>query len=274
VIRARAVELLEQGIKPAEVSQKLGVSVASIYNWRKQHRESGDLGMATKPRSGRPKKIDDKKLKEFARMITTTRPSQWNNPEELWGGKVIALELTRRHTLEVNRWTLRRWMDQMGIEQQRPHVRNWEKLPDQLGDWARRHLPSLKERARQLDARVYVSDISTVRTESIPDQTYLEAPKILDYSMISAVSIAGPVRFMFTRPNISAGTFQNFINRLMTDEKSPVVLIVDGDLASHARKAGTFINKFNGRLQLFAVPNFESDKAPHEICPSPTLTRR
>ena len=35
-LRRRSIEMFKKGMKPSEISEELGVSLASVYNWRKR----------------------------------------------------------------------------------------------------------------------------------------------------------------------------------------------------------------------------------------------
>lgn len=57
--RATAIHLLHLGEPPTDVSEKLAVSVATIYNWHHRWQIAGLAGLANKAKSGRPKNADE-----------------------------------------------------------------------------------------------------------------------------------------------------------------------------------------------------------------------
>src|SRR6476619_5639078 len=58
-VRLLAMLRLADGWSRQEVCEFLGVSRRSVTRWRRNLREGGEAGLLTKPRSGRPCKLDD-----------------------------------------------------------------------------------------------------------------------------------------------------------------------------------------------------------------------
>jgi len=59
VERARIVTLAAEGVANTEVAQLLGISRPTVIGWRKRYEELGIAGLSDRPRSGRPREIDD-----------------------------------------------------------------------------------------------------------------------------------------------------------------------------------------------------------------------
>ena len=55
---------LDDGWNPEDVCEFLGVSRRSLNRWSKNRRDDGDAGLLTKPRSGRPPKLDDEQARQ------------------------------------------------------------------------------------------------------------------------------------------------------------------------------------------------------------------
>src|SRR5437879_5085303 len=55
--RLRALALLEQGLQPVEVAQRLGVDRRSVRRWKAAARRGGTTALKAHPASGRPPKL-------------------------------------------------------------------------------------------------------------------------------------------------------------------------------------------------------------------------
>jgi transposase len=67
--RATAIRMLHLGKTPAEVSDLLNVSLASVYNWHAGWRASGLAGLTDAARSGRPKVATDAYVRALREVI-------------------------------------------------------------------------------------------------------------------------------------------------------------------------------------------------------------
>jgi transposase len=76
VLRARIALLSDAGQTAEEVAELLGTSKISVYKWRKRFRASGLAGLKDLPRSGQPKKLSAKKVKEVLTMTVERIPKE------------------------------------------------------------------------------------------------------------------------------------------------------------------------------------------------------
>jgi transposase len=64
---------------------------------------------------------------------------------------------------------------------------------------------------------------------------------------------------------VNAAVFIEFLKRMMTGAKRPIVLIVDRGPAHIAKKTRAFVESLNGRLRLFYLPPYSPDRNPDEL---------
>ena len=57
--RARIVTLAAHGVPNTEIAERLGVSRPTVIGWRRRYQDGGVEGLVDRPRSGRPREIDD-----------------------------------------------------------------------------------------------------------------------------------------------------------------------------------------------------------------------
>lgn len=76
VLRARIVLLSGAGQTAEEVAALVGTSKLSVYKWRNRFRASGLEGLKDLPRSGQPKKLSAKKVKEVLTLTVEKIPRE------------------------------------------------------------------------------------------------------------------------------------------------------------------------------------------------------
>lgn len=81
--RLKAISLLSEGFTPVEVARRLGVDRRSVRRWRAAHDEAGREGLAARPASGRPPKLDAKARSRLERMLVRG-PEACGFPTDLW----------------------------------------------------------------------------------------------------------------------------------------------------------------------------------------------
>ena len=75
-MRERAVRSVQNGESPELVARVIGVNRSAIYSWLAQYRRGGWGALKAKPLSGRPPKLDGKKLKWIYDTVTQKNPLQ------------------------------------------------------------------------------------------------------------------------------------------------------------------------------------------------------
>lgn len=83
--------------------------------------------------------------------------------------------------------------------------------------------------------------------------------------MISAVTARGDMRFMVVDGTIRTGEFCTFLQRLMTNAKAPVFLILDNLGIHKTARVREFVESTNGKLRLFFLPPYSPVLNPDEL---------
>ena len=67
--RLRAITLLDQGLLPHEVAERLGVDRRSVRRWKRAYRRRGRAGVTARPIPGRPPKLTARQRDAVAHAI-------------------------------------------------------------------------------------------------------------------------------------------------------------------------------------------------------------
>ena len=74
------------------------------------------------------------------------------------------------------------------------------------------------------------------------------------------------MRFMIKeKGGVNAEVFIEFLKRLITGAKRPIILVVDRGPAHIAKKTKAFVESLNGKLRLFYLPPYSPDRNPDEL---------
>ena len=94
--RSRIVLLAAEGVANEAICERVGVSRNTVLAWRRRYAERGLAGLADEPRSGRPRRIDHR------RIVSTTLlppPKKYGVTHRFDGASAIGVdEHARRHT--------------------------------------------------------------------------------------------------------------------------------------------------------------------------------
>lgn len=84
--RARTVLLSAEGYTDKEISQRVGLSNASVGKWRRRYIAEGISGLTDAPRSGPPRTILDEKVAEILRLTLEKKPPKGTH----WSTRTMA----------------------------------------------------------------------------------------------------------------------------------------------------------------------------------------
>src|SRR4051794_3863948 len=107
VLRARIVLMAADGVGTMEIARRVGVSKPTVISWKRRYRNEGVGGLDDRPKSGRPREIDENEI--VARTLEAP-------PEHLggthWSSRLLAAELgVSNYTVATvwQRWGLQPW---------------------------------------------------------------------------------------------------------------------------------------------------------------------
>lgn len=99
--RQLAVQRVKDGYTQREVALFLGVNERTVRSWVARYRDQGKAGLATQPRSGRPRKLSASKVNLVLGWLRKN-PKSFGFPTELWTGKRIANIIARKFKVKYH----------------------------------------------------------------------------------------------------------------------------------------------------------------------------
>lgn len=86
--RAEIVLLADEGLTYAEISRRLNVAVSNVARWTARFRSQGVAGLEDRPRTGRPKRIDEAQI-----LAASDVPPPRRLGATRWTTRLLAAEL-------------------------------------------------------------------------------------------------------------------------------------------------------------------------------------
>jgi transposase len=145
--RRRAVAMLEKGMGPTKVAEKVGTSYVSVYRWQKAVAGEGASALIAKPVPGRPSKLA---VSDYERLLEILLEGAiaYGYPNEMWTLKRIASVIRREcgviyHPNHV--WKILRGE---GWSCQVPERRALQRREEAIEEWKRQRWPGIKKNGR------------------------------------------------------------------------------------------------------------------------------
>ncbi len=98
--RFRIILLADDGLGNKEISEKVGLSRASVGKWRKRYSEKGLEGLHDELRPGRPRSVSDEKVAELIHKTLKTQPEGATH----WSTRTMADEIGVSHMTVCRVW--------------------------------------------------------------------------------------------------------------------------------------------------------------------------
>ena len=132
----------------------------------------------------------------------------------------------------------------------------------------------IKSRAKSERVDIYFEDAAHIRSDHHAGRTWGikgETPVVLStgsrfsFSLISAISSRGQMRFMVREGSVNSAVFIEFLKRLIVGAKKKIFLIVDGGSAHKSKITRSFVDSVKSHLELFILPPYSPDLNPDEL---------
>lgn len=139
-----AAQLFEQGIGPAEVARRFGVTTGAASQWKNAWLEAGREGLRSKPHPGSKPRLPRQRLPQLAELLLEGAKAH-GFATELWTlGRIR--ELIRRHFgVLYDPSQVSRILHSMGWSRQRPERRARERDEEAIEQWPKKEWPRIKK---------------------------------------------------------------------------------------------------------------------------------
>lgn len=142
--RMRAVELLDQGHRQAQVARMLGVTPESVRRWQRLMEQGGVAALRRRPATGRTRKLTDKQVEQI-RVALEEGALAHGFASELWTLERVGLVAEQRTGVCLSRASVWRLLTQrLGWSLQRPQRKAEERDESEIARWVAHEWPRIK----------------------------------------------------------------------------------------------------------------------------------
>jgi len=274
--RRRAVKLRLDGMKLAEVSSAVELSLGTIISATKAYKTGGWAAVATGRRGrsvGDGRTLSPEQEKTIRKMICDRTPDQLKMPYALWTrsavGELIALQFGVKLPVRTIGHYLKRW----GFTPQKPIRKAYEQRPAEVKAWLEKDYPAIVARAKAEGAEIHWGDETGLRSDDVRGRSYSPKGKTPvvevcsnreSLSLISAVTNQGKVRWMVFAAALNAKILIRFFRRLIQDAQRKVFLILDNLRVHHAKVVREWLATQAERIAVFYLPSYSPELNPDE----------
>lgn len=117
--RSTAIRLLHLGYKPEKVAEMQAVSRATLYGWIRRWQSEKLAGLANKPKSGRPPKIDDEYSLALDDLLEK-EPSELGYDFTIWTIDRLRMHLEQKTKISLSESRFRALLKRKGYRYRRP----------------------------------------------------------------------------------------------------------------------------------------------------------
>lgn len=264
----------KSGESPEVVGKALGINRTTIYDWLAKYRADGWSALKSKPTPGAKPKIDGKKMKWIFETVTQKNPQQMKFEFALWTREMIQKLIQDKFKIKLSLKAVGRVLSQLGLTCQKPLYSAIQKDESLVKAWLKKIYPKIKSRASKEKADIYFGDAARIRSDHHAGKTWGikgKTPVVkttgarFSFSLISAVSARGLMRFMVTEGGVNSAVFIQFLKRLIAGARRKIFLIVDNGPSHISKKTKAFVASIGEKLELFYLPPYSPDLNPDEL---------
>ena len=157
---------------------------------------------------------------------------------------------------------------------QRPVQRAYKQDEKKIDKWLNEEFPGITKRAEEENADIFFGDETNIQNTANYMRGYApkghtpviekEAQK-LKINMLSAISKRGKLHFVLYKDSMNAQKLIDFMERLITDNKKKVFLVLDNLRVHHAKLVMEWVEQHKERIELFYLPPYAPEYNPDEL---------
>jgi transposase len=172
-VRKLAVKrVIEDGERPSDVMDSLGLCRTSIYPWLREFRDKGMEALVESIAQGPTPKLSENQRQRVKRWILGKDPRQYGFDFGLWSRRIVQQMIKEKMGVDLSLTSVGKHLAGLDITPQKPLRRAYERDPAVVALWEKETHPMLRKRAKRLGARIFFSDEAGFQSDPVLRRTY------------------------------------------------------------------------------------------------------
>lgn len=142
--RLRALALLDEGLQPVEVAQRIGVDRRSVRRWKAAARSQGEAGVRARAAPGRPSRLTPARKRRLEALLLKG-PVASGFDTDLWTCPRVSELIKQRFGIDYHVDHVGRLLHNLGWSPQKPARRAAERDEREIRRWVREEWPRVKK---------------------------------------------------------------------------------------------------------------------------------
>jgi len=152
-LRMIAADRFDEGKRPREIAEFLGVKPQSVREWRRDYLAGGRAALASVKPTGRPRKLGDAQRRELRSLLARGPAAHGYADAYLWTTKLIARLIKDTFGVEHHHDHVGVILHELGITPQVPARRAKERDEAKIARWRDEFWPGLLKKVPRRTAR-------------------------------------------------------------------------------------------------------------------------
>jgi len=271
-VRIRAVQAVERGWAVSEAADAFGIARRTLHRWLYRYEENGEAGLARKPGSGRPRKLEDMEEGEL-RTIVLQPASTFGYETDLWTVGRLHRVIQEQYHVTVSRDTVWRRLREAGLTYQKPEREYYEIDEEARRKWRRYEVPKIRKCVEKTRAILYFQDEANVSLTAFLGKTWSpcgQTPKARvtgkrgGVAAMSAISKPGHLLFRLLEKRIASPEVIDFLAQMLKHHPRRHLVVVMDQARPHTSKKTKAYIESQRRLHVFYLPSYSPDWNPDE----------
>ena len=265
--------VIEKNCHPDDVSNVLGVSRSSVYDWLRRFTIDGYDGLETQKAPGMPPLVTKEMDQWLKDTVVQKTPEDFGYETPLWTCDILAELLRAEFGIQVVAATVNDHLKKLNLSYQKPCYRAIERNPEEVKKFLEYKFPRIQRLAARLEADIAFEDEAGIDLRERSGGTWGvvgETPKVSvtgkrgHCNVLSSVTAEGNLRYRVTEETITAKTYITFLESLIADRVKPLFLIADRASFHTSKMVRRFVCSHRKQLRLYYLPSYSPDLNPDE----------
>jgi len=271
-VRILAVQAVQRGWTVCDTADAFGITRQTLHRWLNRHEENGEEGLARKPGSGRPRKLEELDENEL-RTIVLQPASTFGYETDLWTVGRLHRVIREEYHVTVSQDTVWRRLREAGLTYQKPEREYYEIDEEARRKWRRYEVPKIRKCVKKTRAILYFQDEANVSLTAFLGKTWApcgQTPKARvtgkrgGVAAMSAISKPGHLLFRLLEKRIASSEVIAFLAQMLRHHpRRHLVVIMDQARPHTSKKTKAYIES-QRRLHVFYLPSYSPDWNPDE----------